>query len=101
MRASQVSRLPGWRVVVGDDSALREGGVCRWKRAPSTPDRLVQGLDDWIDVLAELLGLTRQGVDYLVRNDPMFPAPVAVLHAGRIWEREAIESWARAEGRIE
>ena len=51
--------------------------------------------------IAELLGLTRQGVDYLVRNDPMFPAPVAVLHAGRIWEREAIESWARAEGRIE
>ena len=50
--------------------------------------------------IAELLGLTRQGVDYLVRNDATFPEPVAVLHAGRIWEREAIESWARAEGRI-
>ncbi len=51
--------------------------------------------------IAELLGLTCQGVDYLVRNDTTFPEPVAVLHAGRIWEREAIESWARADGRID
>ncbi len=50
--------------------------------------------------IAELLGLTRQGVDYLVRNDPSFPEPVAVLHAGRIWEREAVDAWARRTGRL-
>jgi prophage regulatory protein len=50
--------------------------------------------------VGELLGLTRQGVDYLAKTDPSFPAPVAVLSIGRVWEREDILRWARATGRL-
>jgi excisionase family DNA binding protein len=42
-----------------------------------------------------LLGISRQGVDYLAKNDPTFPAPLAVLSIGRVWERRDVEKWAR------
>jgi hypothetical protein len=29
-----------------------------------------------------------------------FPEPGAVLAAGRIWEREDVEKWARSTGRL-
>ncbi len=29
-----------------------------------------------------------------------FPAPAAALACGRIWEREAVEKWATATGRL-
>ena len=47
-----------------------------------------------------MLGITRQGVDKLIRTRSDFPAPTAVLTAGRIWEREDVEKWARATGRV-
>ena len=50
--------------------------------------------------IAEMLGVTRQRVDQLVRKDPTFPEPEAEITAGRIWLREAVESWARKTGRI-
>jgi predicted DNA-binding transcriptional regulator AlpA len=50
--------------------------------------------------VAVLLGLTRQGVHYLVMNDPTFPAPVANLPTGRVWERADILRWGREKGRI-
>jgi predicted DNA-binding transcriptional regulator AlpA len=48
--------------------------------------------------IAEMLGLTRQRVDQLVRQAD-FPMPEVVLTAGRIWRREDIEVWAREKGR--
>lgn len=43
--------------------------------------------------IAEMLGVTRQRVDRIVATDKSFPKPEAVLTAGRIWTREAIEGW--------
>jgi predicted DNA-binding transcriptional regulator AlpA len=48
--------------------------------------------------IAEMLGVSRQYTDRLVRQDG-FPAPEAVITAGRIWSRDAIEKWAKATGR--
>jgi prophage regulatory protein len=49
--------------------------------------------------IAALLGVSRQYADRLARQDG-FPAPEAVITAGRIWKREDIEAWARQTGRI-
>jgi prophage regulatory protein len=49
--------------------------------------------------IAELLGVTNQRVDQLARRAD-FPEPVAVLAAGRIWNRADVEAWARRTGRI-
>ena len=49
--------------------------------------------------IARLLGVSRQRVDQLTRR-PDFPRPVAELIVGRIWERSAVERWARDTGRI-
>jgi predicted DNA-binding transcriptional regulator AlpA len=46
--------------------------------------------------IAEMLGVSRQWVQQLTRRED-FPAPVAVLSAGWIWEREAIEVWLAAQ----
>lgn len=43
--------------------------------------------------IAERLGVSRQRVDAIVREDPTFPSPVAVLKAGRVWEADAVEAW--------
>jgi predicted DNA-binding transcriptional regulator AlpA len=49
--------------------------------------------------IAELLGVTRTRVDQLARQKG-FPDPVAVLQAGRIWDRKDVERWARQVGRL-
>jgi hypothetical protein len=58
-------------------------------------------MDDLVGVaeIANMFGITRQGVDKLIRTRPDFPAPYAIITAGRIWSREVIEKWARATGR--
>jgi len=58
--------------------------------------------DDLVGIheITLMLDVTRQRVDKISRTDPDFPAPVAELHAGRIWRRSDIEDWARATGRI-
>jgi predicted DNA-binding transcriptional regulator AlpA len=43
--------------------------------------------------IAAMLGISRQRVNQLIQS-PDFPAAEAELSAGRIWTREAIESWA-------
>ncbi len=50
--------------------------------------------------VAELLGVSTQRVDQLTKTAG-FPAPEATLSAGRIWQREDIEEWARATGRLQ
>jgi predicted DNA-binding transcriptional regulator AlpA len=57
-----------------------------------------------VDVLgvtevAALLGMSRQRVDKLSHTDPDFPEPVTTLGRGRLWEKAAIEKWARETGR--
>jgi predicted DNA-binding transcriptional regulator AlpA len=49
--------------------------------------------------IAGLLGVSRQRVHQIASEDPTFPKPTAVLKGGMIWERAAIEEWARATGR--
>ena len=49
--------------------------------------------------IAEMLGLSRQRIHQLTREAPDFPEPTVVLKAGSIWEREAVEAWARRTGR--
>ncbi|HVM55301.1 MAG TPA: hypothetical protein VM262_19100 [Acidimicrobiales bacterium] len=49
--------------------------------------------------IAEMLALTRQRVNQLARK-PDFPEPEAVLSAGKVWKRSAIEKWARTTGRL-
>lgn len=48
--------------------------------------------------IATLLDLTRQRVDKLSRRAD-FPAPVATLAIGRVWDRADVVAWARADGR--
>ena len=50
--------------------------------------------------MARLLGVSRQRVHQLTKAKD-FPAPVAVLAAGSIWESAAVEEWARQQGRLE
>jgi len=61
----------------------------------ATSDELVG-----IHEITLMLGVTRQRVDKISRTDPDFPAPVAELHAGRIWRKSDVEDWARGTGRI-
>ncbi len=49
--------------------------------------------------IAEMLGITRQRVNAIVRTHADFPHPEAVLSAGRIWRREDVEEWARTHRR--
>jgi prophage regulatory protein len=51
--------------------------------------------------IAEMLGLSRQGVYRILERDDRFPEPVATIAAGRIWEREALERWAAERGRAD
>ncbi|MDA8046727.1 MAG: DNA-binding protein [Actinomycetota bacterium] len=45
--------------------------------------------------IVELLGVSRQRVDRIVATDATFPVPVAVLAAGRIWQRSDVVAWAK------
>jgi hypothetical protein len=49
--------------------------------------------------IGEMLSVSRQRADQLTKFDD-FPAPVGEISAGRIWEREDVEAWARQTGRI-
>lgn len=46
--------------------------------------------------VARFLGVSRQRLAQLVATNPEFPPPEAVLAAGRIWSRQAVEAWAAA-----
>jgi FtsZ-interacting cell division protein YlmF len=46
--------------------------------------------------IAQMVGVSRQRINELVRSDPDFPSPEAELAAGRIWIRQDIEKWMAA-----
>ena len=46
-----------------------------------------------------MLGVSKQRVTQLAKADD-FPAPVAVLAAGPVWETADVDRWARAKGRV-
>jgi predicted DNA-binding transcriptional regulator AlpA len=48
--------------------------------------------------IASMLDVSRQYVDRLSKT-PDFPEPEVTLVSGRVWSREAIETWAKATGR--
>ena len=58
-------------------------------------------MDDLVGVaeIAEMLGVSRQRVNAIVKRDDDFPVPAAELSAGRIWRRGDVVAWARAVGR--
>jgi hypothetical protein len=43
---------------------------------------------------AAILGVSRQRLNQIVAQAPDFPRPDAVLTCGRIWTRDAVETWA-------
>lgn len=59
------------------------------------PDRLM-GLTE----IAELLGLSRQGVHQLTKRRSDFPEPFTRLAMGYVWDADQVERWARETGRI-
>ena len=48
--------------------------------------------------IAAMLGLTRQGADYVTKRDG-FPEPT-VLGIGKVWDRDEVVAWAKATGRL-
>lgn len=46
--------------------------------------------------VAEIIRVSRQRALQLVRDYADFPAPLAELAAGRVWDRAAVEAWASA-----
>ena len=46
--------------------------------------------------IAAMLGVSRQRASQIVRDYDDFPAPVAELASGRIWETAAVRAWAEA-----
>lgn len=45
--------------------------------------------------IGRLLGVSRQRVQQLVKT-PGFPAPVAVLDMGKVWQADHVIAWASA-----
>lgn len=48
--------------------------------------------------IRQMLRVSRQRVSQLTTR-PDFPAPVLELAMGKIWDREEVRKWARANGR--
>lgn len=46
-----------------------------------------------------LLDISRQRADQLTRRAD-FPAPVAELGMGKVWNAEDVRNWARKDGRL-
>ncbi len=46
--------------------------------------------------VARIIGVSRQRALQLVRDYSDFPAPLASLAAGRVWDGTAVETWTRA-----
>ncbi len=49
--------------------------------------------------IATMLGVSRQRVHQIIKEDAGFPAPTLVLTGGSVWERVAVERWAEQTGR--
>ncbi len=44
--------------------------------------------------IAEMLGVSRQRAHQIAAK-PSFPAPVATLASGKVWETEPVKAWIR------
>ena len=82
-------RSVAWLIQQPSDNALPCQGLVVKLAAMSS--HLV-GLSE----IATMLGVSRQRASQLVRDYDDFPAPVAELASGRIWETETVEAWANA-----
>jgi predicted DNA-binding transcriptional regulator AlpA len=49
--------------------------------------------------VAEMLKVSKQRADQLARQTG-FPAPVATLTGGRVWEKSDVKAWMRETGRL-
>lgn len=47
--------------------------------------------------IADLLGVTRQAVDKIVKTDPSFPPPLGVVGGRRVrvWDLETVRKWIK------
>jgi predicted DNA-binding transcriptional regulator AlpA len=43
--------------------------------------------------IADRLGVTAARIHQIVAEDPTFPAPTAVLRAGKVWKTTDVERW--------
>lgn len=48
--------------------------------------------------IAELAGVSRQAVANWVSRHPSFPAPLARLAAGPVWDRAPVSAWLESQG---
>lgn len=48
--------------------------------------------------LQQALGVSRQRINQITTH-PDFPAPLAVLRMGKVWDLADVETWADARGR--
>jgi predicted DNA-binding transcriptional regulator AlpA len=51
--------------------------------------------------IADRLGVSRQRVHQIETSDPTFPAPVAELSAGKVWESTDVERWIAEKRKAE
>ncbi len=62
------------------------------------PSRHVARLVSRVEI-TELLGVSKQRT-YALISRPDFPAPVADLGIGKVWDRDEVLDWMRRTGRL-
>lgn len=83
--------------LAGASASIREGRVLSWGDfeaetfRPSTPRGGLAGVAE----AAEILGVSRQRVAEIRKDHGEFPAPVADLKSGPVWDRVEIERFER------
>ncbi len=71
------------------------GNTSQRQELPSRVEAMTSHLVGLTEIAA-MLGVSRQRASQIVRDYDDFPAPVAALASGRIWETAAVEAWAEA-----
>ena len=85
---SQVARWRGVEALTAEEATARSAGSM-----PTLPELVGTA------TAAEILGVTRQRVIQLCRQDPRFPAPVSEVRAYRVWTRASIEAFDEVRNR--
>lgn len=84
----QVARWRGVEALTDEEATARLAGS-----TPHLPELVGTA------TAAEILGVTRQRVIQLCRQDPRFPAPVSEVRAYRVWTRASIEAFGEVRNR--
>ena len=103
-------RAGAWGVRAVTRAVVGAGGrVARWRGVEAlTDDEATTRLTEAPPILpelvgtamaAEILGVTRQRVIQMCRQDPRFPAPVSEVRAYRVWTRASIEAFDEVRNR--